>query len=91
MIYSARDIAGAVFLLVALAMTMVFTLELVNFLGYSRCMTQPIVDISAQLNDINDNPYDGCHFWIYFAFFSTLIPTILHAAIWSSAPTQKFD
>ncbi len=75
------DISGAMLLLVGVAAGMVCALEAVNGIGVANGMIVPIVPVAATLADISSEPDAARHFWIYFALFSTLIPTLVHLVV----------
>ncbi|MDF1737052.1 MAG: hypothetical protein P1U37_17305 [Minwuia sp.] len=75
------DISGAILLLIGVAVGMVVALEAVNGIGGASGMLVPIVPVAATLADIGSEPDAARHLWIYFALFSTLIPTIVHLVV----------
>lgn len=75
------DIGGAILLLLGLAVSMVVALEGLNAVGFAAGMTEPIAPVAATLHDIRAEPDAARHLWIYFALFSTLIPTLGHMLI----------
>ena len=82
LLYSAVDFFGAMALLVVLSVAAIIAIEGFNAAGRAGGMTAPMVDLPTILGDIRADPYAGKHFWIYFALFSTLIPTVLHLAVY---------
>ena len=64
-----------------LCMTMVFALEAFNAAARMGGHAAP-APIAEQIKGISKKPSDPTFFWIYFALFTTLLPTALHALIW---------
>lgn len=38
-------------------------------------------DLGGVIAEIRQSPADPAHYWVYFMFFSTLIPTLIHAGL----------
>ena len=81
-VWSALDLFGALALLVLLALTSVLAMEAFNAAALSGGAATPPVDVAGMLADIGAEPYAARHFWLYFALFSTLLPTLIHCLIW---------
>ena len=75
---SIADLFAALLLLVLLAISLVVVME-----AFNSAAGQTIINVKALLTDLRENPLAGRHWWIYFALFSTLFPTIIHAACWA--------
>ncbi len=76
LLVSAMDALAALGLLVGLAGVMVVALE-----AFNAAAGHPVVDVAGTIADIRAYPSEGRHFWVYFTLFSTLAPTMLHAAL----------
>ncbi len=75
------DLGGAILLLLGLAISMVVVLEGLNAIGFANGMRVPVAPVESLLHDMRAEPDAGRHLWIYFALFSTLIPTLVHVAV----------
>ncbi len=77
---SLADAAAALVLLIALAVAMIWAIE-----GFNAAAGHDVANIAGLIGDMRRHPFAGRHFWVYFALFSTLVPTMLHAvlAVWS--------
>ena len=74
--YAALDLVMALVFMVLLAIVMVICLQ-----AFDSALGTNALGVRAVLQDIAANPAAGRHFWIYFALFSTMLPTIIHAVI----------
>jgi len=74
--YSGVDLALALVSMLLLMVAMVICLQ-----AFASITGSAFVDVRAVLQDIDDNPGAGRHFWIYFALFTTLLPTMIHMVI----------
>lgn len=81
-VWSALDLVGALALLVLLALTSVLAMEMFNAAAFAGGAATPPVDVAGMLADIGAEPYAARHFWLYFALFSTLLPTLIHCLVW---------
>lgn len=79
------DVFLAFALMFALSGFMIFALE-----GYNAAVS--LADISyrpapvyEQIIAISSDPTSFSHLWLYFALFSTLLPTVCHATIWAAS------
>ena len=41
----------------------------------------PLIDLPHTLRAIENHPTDSAHYWVYFLFFSTLVPTVFHLGV----------
>ena len=73
-LYGAGDLAAAAMFFVALGLTLIAVITLMN-----SYVATAIVDLEETLKDIRRNP--GEYWWLYISFFSTLIPTFAHFTI----------
>jgi hypothetical protein len=73
-----------VLLLAALAVTATAGLQTVNILSQSH--GGPVFfDLAGSLYRLRTNPADPAIWWVYFTLFSTMLPTVFHAAIASAS------
>ena len=79
--WALADFIIALIAMVLLCMTMVFALEAFNAAARLGGYAAP-APVAQQIAGISNNPYNPAYFWIYFALFTTLLPTALHALIW---------
>lgn len=69
--HALRDAGAALGILAALGFGLIATIRWVR----PRDGT-PLLDLAATFADLRANP--GDYYWLYFCFFSTLLPTVLH-------------
>ncbi len=69
-----RDAAAAVLILVLLGFAMVSVIHVARPQG-----GRALIDLAALFADLRANP--GDYYWLYFCFFSTLLPTVLHLGV----------
>ena len=79
------DLAGALVFMVGLCITMVFVLEGFNAAALAGGFTEAPVPVGVQIAEIATDGIQGKHFWLVFALFSTLLPTLLHLLIFLSS------
>ena len=77
-------LALGVVLLAVLAMTITAALQTMDLLSVSGG-GQELFDIAGVLHRVHTNPADPAVWWVYFTLFSTLLPTLAHAAIVSGS------
>ena len=63
-----------IFGLVAVVIAGVSALNYFAIAGGGRTL----IDLPKTLMAIRTNPTDSAHYWVYFLFFSTLVPTVIH-------------
>ena len=78
------DLCTAFIMMIALCIIMIFMLEALNAAalhGGADFVPAPVAD---QIREISSSQgFQGQHFWLYFALFSTLLPTAIHMTIWA--------
>lgn len=78
------DLCVAIIMMIALCIVMIFILEAFNATvrhAGSDLIPAPVAD---QIREISSSQgFQGQHFWLYFALFSTLLPTAIHMTIWA--------
>lgn len=74
--YSLADLGLALVFMLLLSIAMVICLQAFNSIAGAD-----MINVRAVLQDIIDNPAASQHFWLYFALFSTLLPTMIHMVI----------
>ncbi len=73
-----------VLLLAALAMSITAALQMMDRLSQSGGGRE-FFDLAGTLYRVHTNPADPAVWWVYFTLFSTLLPTLAHAAIVSAS------
>ena len=87
-IWSICDFLLALCLMLGLCMVMIVGLEAYNAAFQAGGHLIPDggpyrpAPIAAQIESIKTNPWGAGNYWIYFALFTTLLPTAIHAFIW---------
>ena len=76
-IFDAGLAFGLMFVLVAVVIGVVSLLNAAAIAGGGP----PLVDIPGVLAAIRTDPRNPTHYWVYFLFFSTLIPTVIHLGV----------
>ena len=72
--HALRDAAAALGILIALGFALIATVRWAT----PRDGT-PLIDLAGLFADLRVNP--GDYYWLYFCFFSTLLPTALHLGV----------
>lgn len=79
------DMAGALVFMAGLCIAIVFVLEGFNAAVLHGGFAQAPIPVSAQISEIASEGLQGKHFWLVFALFSTLLPTVLHLMIFCAS------
>lgn len=75
------DFAIGLFLVILLAISLIFALHLVDVI-ISRAPNEPqLIDLPRRLVDIGRDPFDHGNWWVYLTLFSTLIPSAFNLLI----------
>ncbi|GAB4200381.1 MAG: hypothetical protein Tsb002_36510 [Wenzhouxiangellaceae bacterium] len=81
------DVILAVVLMVGIVVVIIGYLALmenrIRFGGF-----EPVMVVTDLLQGLKDRPWSPEHYWVYFMFVSTLIPTLIHFMVGSSAIVQ---
>ena len=81
--WAALDITIALACMVLLCVVMIFALEGFNATAAAYGVDFTPAPIREQVTQIrNASGFEGRHFWLYFALFTTLAPTLFHMLIW---------
>jgi hypothetical protein len=72
------DAAGAITILVALAITTTAALQGLNILAFMGGADTPFINLTGILNTLRERPGDPAVGWVYFMLFSTLLPSVAH-------------
>lgn len=73
-----------VLLLAGLAVTITAGLQTVNLFSQSHGGPE-YIDLAGLLHRLRGNPADPAVWWVYLTLFSTMLPTVFHAAIASAS------
>lgn len=73
---AALDALGAVAVLLALGFALIATVHIARPAGGA-----PLIDLAALFADLRDPVAVHDYYWLYFCFFSTLLPTALHLMV----------
>ncbi len=71
-------------LLAGLAITAIAGVQTVNLLSQSNGGPE-YIDLAGLLSRLRHDPADPAVWWVYFTLFSTMLPTVVHAAIASAS------
>ena len=78
---SLLDLLAAIIILIALAITTIAFLQLMNILAIAGGAKEPMINLANILQTLRARPWDVSVWWIYIILFSTLLPTFVHAMI----------
>jgi hypothetical protein len=70
------DLATAAAILIALGVALIATVHIARPVGGT-----PLIDLAALFADLRDPVAVHDYYWLYFCFFSTLLPTVLHLMV----------
>ena len=74
------DIGLAFGLMFALVVVVIGGISLLNWSAIAGGGS-PLIHLPHTLQAIEDNPTGSAHYWVYFLFFSTLVPTVFHLGV----------
>lgn len=77
------DVTSAVLFMIGLCVVLIFFFEGYNALAHIGGVQITPIPVATQIELIASDPFSSTHFWLYFALFSTLLPTISHYTVYS--------
>jgi hypothetical protein len=80
LLYSVLDLATALVCMFLLILLAVAAIRMANWAA-TKGGGAPLLDLPAVLAGLRADPGGAAHYWVYFMFLSTLIPTVVHAGL----------
>ncbi|MCB1736605.1 MAG: hypothetical protein KDI42_00615 [Gammaproteobacteria bacterium] len=87
LLWGMLDFLLAFVFLAGIVATVVAALALANRLSLAGGGSW-VVDLGALFRELREAPGDSAHWWVYFMFLSTLIPTLIHLLVVGASVMQ---